>query len=103
MAKLCHRLTSRPVRAREWRAGACSCCLYGVRQPNYERAPPLPYGAIEAPSEDALLSVQAVLGFIKHHRLRAINHIIGDLLAAMRRQTMHEQRARLRLGQQPRI
>ena len=28
--------------------------------------------------------MQAVLGLVEHHRLRAVHHLVGDLLAAVR-------------------
>ena len=49
----------------------------------------------KAPGQDALLRVQAVLGLVEHHRLRAVDHLVGDLLAAMRGQAVHEDRLRL--------
>ena len=36
--------------------------------------------------------MQAILGLIEHGRLRAIHHRVGDLLAAVRRQAVHEER-----------
>src|SRR6186713_2137065 len=55
---------------------ACASCLDGA----------------EAPGEDALLGVQPVLGLVEHDRARAVHDLVGDLLAAMRRQAMHEDR-----------
>jgi len=52
---------------------------------------------VEAPGQNALLRVQAVFGLVEHHRLRAVDHFIGDLLAAMGGQAVHEQR--IGLGQ----
>src|SRR6266850_755485 len=40
--------------------------------------------------------MQPVLGLVPHDRLRAVDHLGGDFLAAMRRQAMHEQRVLLR-------
>jgi hypothetical protein len=51
--------------------------------------------AVEAPGQNALLRVQAVFGLVEHHRLRAVDHLVGDLLAAMGRQAVHEQRVGL--------
>src|SRR6185312_17420445 len=38
---------------------------------------------LEAPGEDGLLGVDAVLGLVEHHRARAVDHLLGHLLAAM--------------------
>ena len=46
----------------------------------------------EAPGEDAFLRVQPVLGLVEHDRLRTVDHLVGDLLAAMGGQAMHEDR-----------
>jgi hypothetical protein len=43
---------------------------------------------VQAPGEDALLRVQAVLGLVEHDRLRPL----GDLVAAMGGQAVQEQR-----------
>ena len=56
---------------------------------------------VEAPGEDALLRVQAVLGLVEHHRLRAVDHLVGHLLAAVGGQAVHEDRVGLGLGHQP--
>ena len=50
----------------------------------------------QTPREDALLRVQPVLRLVEHDRTGTVDHLGGNLLAAMRRQTMHEQRLRLR-------
>ena len=50
---------------------------------------------VEAPGQNALLRVQAVFGLVEHDRLRAIDHLVGDLLAAMGGQAVHEQRVGL--------
>src|SRR6185312_2523705 len=44
----------------------------------------------EAPGEDALLSVEAVLGLVPHHRLRPVDHPRRHLLAALGGKAMHE-------------
>ena len=44
----------------------------------------------EAPGEDALLGMQAVLGLVEHHRLRPVDHLVRHFLAAMGGQAMHE-------------
>src|SRR4051812_21148905 len=64
---------------------------------------PLSPSRDEAPGENTFLGVQTVFRLVKHHRSWAIDHLVGDLLAPMRRQAMHEQRVRLRLRQQPRV
>src|SRR6516165_8475057 len=56
---------------------------------------PLPH-RVEAPGQNALLRVQAVFRLVEHNRLRAVHHLVGDLLAAMCRQAMHEKRILLR-------
>ncbi len=38
----------------------------------------------QAPGQDALLGVQAVLGLVEHDRLRTVDHLGGHFLAAMR-------------------
>src|SRR6267378_2361443 len=43
---------------------------------------------VEAPRQNALLRVQAIFGLVEHHRLRTIDHLVGDLLAAMGGQAM---------------
>ena len=45
---------------------------------------------VQAPGEHALLRVQAVFRLVEHHRLRPVDHLVGDLLAAVRRQAVHE-------------
>src|SRR5947208_3083896 len=44
----------------------------------------------EAPGEDAFLGVQPVLRLVEDDRLRAVNDLRLDLLAAMGRHAMHE-------------
>src|SRR6185312_9889953 len=44
----------------------------------------------QAPGQDALLRMQAVLGLVPHRRLRAVDDAGGHLLAAMGRQAVHE-------------
>src|SRR4051812_48313007 len=36
---------------------------------------------VETPGQDAFLRVQPVFGLVEHHRLRAVDHFVGDLLA----------------------
>src|SRR5690242_20428359 len=55
----------------------------------------------EAPGEDALLRVEAVLRLIPDHRLRSVDHAGADLLAALRREAVHEDRVGLGGGHQP--
>jgi hypothetical protein len=58
---------------------------------------------LQAPGQNPLLRVQPVLGLVEHHRMRAVDHFVGDLFAAMRRQAMHEDGVRLGARHQPRI
>src|SRR5438046_2739118 len=58
---------------------------------------------VETPGQDALVRVQAVLGLVEHDRLRPVDHLVGDLLAAVRRQAMHEHGAGVRQRHEPRI
>ncbi len=51
---------------------------------------------VEAPRQNAFLRVQAIFGLVEHHRLRAVDHLVGDFVAAMRGQAMHEQRVGFR-------
>src|SRR5215510_6138172 len=51
--------------------------------------------ACEAPGQDALLGMQPVLRLVEYHRLRAIDHVVRDLLAAVGGQAVHEDRVRL--------
>ena len=44
------------------------------------------------PGQHAFLRVQAVLGLVEHHRLRAVDDVFSHFLAAMRRQAVHEDR-----------
>src|SRR5215468_1089989 len=60
-------------------------------------------GSRQAPGEDALLRMQAVLRLVEHHRLRSIDYFGGHFLAAMGRQAMHEDGVRLGLFHQPLI
>ena len=45
--------------------------------------------------------MQAVLGLVEHDRLRPVDHLVGDLVAAMGRQAVHEHRTRIRSRHQP--
>ena len=51
---------------------------------------------LKTPRQNAFLRVQAIFGFVEHHRLRTVDHLVGDFVAAMRGQAMHEQRIGLR-------
>ena len=44
----------------------------------------------QAPGENALLRVEAVLGLVEDHRLRTVHDLVRHLLAAMGGQAMHE-------------
>src|SRR5580704_17812481 len=63
----------------------------------------LPPVSLQAPRQNPLLRVQPVLGLVEHHRLRAVDHLVGDLFAAMGRQAVHEDGAGLGACHQPRI
>src|ERR1035437_8104362 len=52
------------------------------------------------PDHHRLLRMQPILGLIKHDGARPIDHVVGDFLAAMRRQAMHYDRALARILQQ---
>src|SRR5262249_25841415 len=69
-------------------------CAYSVR---------LNSAPVQAPGQNAFLRMQAVLGLVEHDRLRPVDHLVRDLLAAVRRQAMHEHRARIRPRHQPGI
>src|SRR5215471_3680502 len=43
--------------------------------------------------QDRLLHVHAVFRLVQHHRLRSVQHLRCNLMAAMRGQAMHERRA----------
>src|SRR5689334_10720539 len=45
---------------------------------------------VETPGQNALLRVEAVFGLVEHDRLRTVDHLIGDFLAAMGGQAVHE-------------
>ena len=55
---------------------------------------------VQAPGEQTLLGMQAIFRLVEHHRLRSVDHLVGNLLAAMRRQAVHEQCVRLGLRHQ---
>src|SRR5580698_1045718 len=57
---------------------------------------------VQAPGQNALLRMQPVLGLVEHHRVRAVDHLVGDLLATMGGQAVHEDRVRLGVSHQPR-
>src|ERR1700730_7290810 len=44
--------------------------------------------------------MQPILGFVEYDGLRTVHHLVGDLLAAMGRQAMHEDRVLARGGHQ---
>src|SRR5215813_1348606 len=68
--------------------------------PEYARTTRFTSGIVGRASEqvedDRLLGVQAIFGLIENDRLRAVEHLVGDLLATVRGQAMHDQRTRLR-------
>src|SRR5688572_24987456 len=53
------------------------------------------HGASEEVEDDGLLSVQTVLGLIEHDAGLAVEHAVRDLFAPVRRQAVHDERARL--------
>src|SRR5262245_3141894 len=69
------------------------------RPPEYARTTRLTSGIVGGASEQVedhrLLGVQTVFRLIEHDRLGAIEHLVGDLLAAVRGQTVHDDGARL--------
>src|SRR5689334_14856001 len=73
--------------------------------PEYASTTFLTSGILERASEHledhGLLGVQAVLGLVQHDRARAVQHGVGDLLAAMGRQAVHHQRRGLGEAEQP--
>jgi len=50
--------------------------------------------------QDCLLSVEAVLGLVKHHRVGSIHDLVGDLKSPMRRQAVHHNRVWAGMGKQ---
>src|SRR5438105_13526177 len=54
-------------------------------------------GRVKAPGQNSFLCMQAIFGLVEHHRLRTVDHLVGDFLAAMGRQAVHEER--ITLGQ----
>jgi len=44
----------------------------------------------KAPRPKSPLRVQAVFRLVEHHRLRPVDHLVGDFLAAVGRQAVHE-------------
>src|SRR5512146_3344870 len=50
---------------------------------------------VESPGKNGLLHMQPVLGFVPHHRLRAVDHLRRDLVAAVGRKAMHADGVRL--------
>ena len=65
--------------------------------PRHRQAPnaPLPHRA-QSPGQHTLLRVQPVLRLVEYHTLRPVDDLVGHLLAAMRRQAVHEDRIRRR-------
>src|SRR5579859_3524689 len=54
----------------------------------------------KAPSQNALLGMEAILGLVPDDGLRAVDDAGRDFLAALCRQAVHEDRVRLGLGHQ---
>src|SRR5437867_1365862 len=57
----------------------------------------------EEPAQKSLLRVQAVLRLIEHRALRTVDHLVGDLLAAMRRKVVQDDRVRFRPREKRRV
>jgi hypothetical protein len=53
-----------------------------------------------APGEDGFLGVDAVFRLVPDQALRAVDDLVGDLLAAVRRQAVQEDRVLGRLAHQ---
>ena len=88
---------SRRTRSRPSRAGATSRAgarrnVRGSREPTL--------GQAEQEQEQRLLGVHAVLGLIPHGRGGSVDHLVRDLVAAVRRQAMQDDRGRIREGHQ---
>src|SRR3990170_5716300 len=45
--------------------------------------------------QDRLLKMETVLRLVIHDRARSIQHLVGDLFATVRRQTVHDEHIRL--------
>src|SRR5271166_4501268 len=58
------------------------------------------FGALHQFQHDRLLRMQPVLCLQKDERSRRIDHLIGDFLTAMRRQTMHKDGIGFRAGEE---
>src|SRR5581483_4035747 len=56
--------------------------------------------AAEEHQQNGFLNMQAILGLIEDHGPRRVDYVISNFFAAMRRQTMHEQRVRCCRGEQ---
>src|ERR1700733_8463655 len=53
---------------------------------------------VQAPGQNPLLRMQPVFGLVEHPRMRTVDHLVGDLLAAVCGQAMHEDGVRLGPG-----
>src|SRR5262249_10735972 len=75
------------------------------RPPEYARTTFFTSGIVERASQQledhGLLDVQAVLRLVEHDRARPVEHAVGDLLAAMGGQAVHDQCGRLGEAEQP--
>src|SRR5689334_5459049 len=58
---------------------------------------------LETPGQNALLHMQPIFRLVEYDRLRTIDHLVGDLVAAMGWQAMHEERLRFCQRHQSRI
>src|SRR2546428_1559759 len=75
------------------------------RPPEYASTTFFTSGIVEGASQQledhGLLRVQPVLRLVEHDRAGAVQHAVGDLLAAMGRQAVHDQGRGLGEAQQP--
>src|SRR5262245_35552634 len=71
--------------------------------PRAAAAPPhsksMPAHLLVEPDQHALLDVQAILGLVEDDGLRTVDHLTGDLLAAMCREAVHDHRVALGLAE----
>src|SRR5579872_440036 len=77
---------SRPICRRPTIRGGTQSTSYRSRTPKAPAARP----SSQAPLQDRLLGVEAVLGFVEDDALRAVDDVVGHLFAAVRGQAVHE-------------
>src|SRR5580704_12074333 len=71
--------------------------FFGCHDSSLRRRSSLQNFGTYQPDHHRLLRMQPVLGLIEHDRARSVEHVIGDFLAAMCRQAMHDERALARI------